>query len=76
MGKPKKCGMLHLMTDTSCGEETLHPREVYVCVCCRCNLSGREDVSHVEGKVKDVCVTVQCTYSIHWNLKWLVCAYW
>lgn len=32
-----------------------------MCVCVCCNLTGREDVSHTEGEVKDVCVTVQCT---------------
>lgn len=49
--------MLHVMTDTSCGEEALHPRGACGSVCC-CNLSGRDGVSHAEGKVKDVCVSV------------------
>lgn len=42
IGMPKKkCGMLHVMTDTSCGEEALHSRGA--CVCC-CNLSRMDDV--------------------------------
>lgn len=58
MGKlKKKWGMQHVMTDTSCGEEALHPRAACVRMCC-CNLSGWDDVSHVEGKMTDVCVSV------------------
>lgn len=43
------------MTDTSCGEKALHPGGACASVCC-CNLSGREDVSHVMRKVRDVCI--------------------
>lgn len=46
----------NVMTDSSCGEDALHPGGACVSVCCS-NLSGRDDVSHVGGKVKDGCVS-------------------
>lgn len=42
MGKPMK--LWNVMTDTSCGEEALHPGVACMSVCCS-NLFGR-DVSH------------------------------
>lgn len=61
------CRMLHVMTDTSCGEEALHPRGARVSVCC-CNLSGREDVSHVEGE-SEGCLCF-CIMHAHGDWMW------